>query len=215
MPPRFDAEALTLELSVADLLDTALLRHIGFGNRGGYERLWLGQAIHSHYQEEKLAEDPTYHREVVVVREIEHRGWTVRVQGRVDGLRRPSEGPWVVEEIKSVRRGATLSPTTKEIYARQAQIYAWMLAGVAAGAAVSPSPRGRDDDSASPLGEGDTAVPVARTVKAELVLIEIGGSGAQREEIAVDLESIDASIRRKVNALLRARDAEQAAVFAR
>jgi DNA excision repair protein ERCC-2 len=186
MPPRFDADALTLDLSVNDLLDTALLRHIGFGNRGGYERLWLGQAIHSHYQEEKLAEDPAYHREVVVVREFEHRGWTVKVSGRVDGLRRPKDAPWVVEEIKSVRRGATLSATTKEIYARQAQIYAWMLAEAA-----------------------------KCDVKAELVLIEIGGEGAQREEIAIDLESIDATIRRKVNILLRARDAEQAAIFAR
>ena len=49
MAPRFDPEKLTLDLSVTDLLDTQLLRHIGFGNRGGYERMWLGQAIHSEY----------------------------------------------------------------------------------------------------------------------------------------------------------------------
>ncbi len=66
MPPRFDAETNRLELAVADLLDTKLLRSIGFANRGGYERMWLGQAIHSQYQEQALAEDPSYRREVGV-----------------------------------------------------------------------------------------------------------------------------------------------------
>jgi len=186
VPPRFDAEALRIDLSVADLLDTQLLRHVGFGNRGGYERRWLGQAIHSHYQEESIAADPSYQREVVVVHEFEHRGWAVRLQGRLDGLRKPSEGPWTVEEIKSVRRGATLSPTVREIYSRQAQLYVWML----------------------------TAREL-RPVRAELVLIEIGGAGVERCEIAVDLEAIEASVRRRVNTLLRARDAEQAAILAR
>jgi len=69
LAPRFDPETLTLDLSVADLLDATLLRHIGFGNRGGYERLWLGQAIHSRYQEAALAADPSYaaSRQMVVL----------------------------------------------------------------------------------------------------------------------------------------------------
>ena len=66
MAPRFDPERLTLDLAVADLLEGHLLRNLGFANRGGYERLWLGQAIHSRYQEQALAEDPTYRREVFV-----------------------------------------------------------------------------------------------------------------------------------------------------
>src|SRR5258708_1069436 len=62
MAPRFDSENLTLDLSVADLLDAPLLRSLGFSSRGGYERLWLGQAIHGRYQEQQLKENPLYRR---------------------------------------------------------------------------------------------------------------------------------------------------------
>ena len=87
MSPRFDAENLTVELSVGDLIDASLTRHLGFANRGGYERRWLGQAIHSRYQEQALVDDPTYRREVAVSATLEHRGWEVTVHGRIDGLR--------------------------------------------------------------------------------------------------------------------------------
>ena len=97
--PRFDSDSKTLKLAVADLLDAQLLRSIGFANRGGYERMWLGQAIHSRYQEEALADDPSYRREVRVEHTFEHRGWQVMIQGRIDGLRRGDDGELVVEEI--------------------------------------------------------------------------------------------------------------------
>lgn len=175
MAPRFDLDAKTLDLAVADLLDTQLLRSLGFANRGGYERMWLGQAIHSRYQERALAEDPTYQREVTLRCEFEHRGWTITVQGRADGLRRDDEGRLVVEEIKSVRRGASLSPTTRELYERQANLYAWMLQ------------RERPKE----------------TVRAELILIEIGGESVIRDEVETNLVAVDAVILRRVNGLLR------------
>jgi len=120
MTVRFDAEKMTLELSVADLLEGTLKRNLGFANRGGYERLWLGQAIHSSYQERAEKLDPTYRREVRLVQTLEHRGWTARIQGRADGLRKEADGRIVVEEIKSVRRGGQIAPTTREMYERQA-----------------------------------------------------------------------------------------------
>src|ERR1700712_2932753 len=92
MAPRFDPESLRLDLSVADLLESPFLRSLGFSSRGGYERLWLGQAIHGRYQEQKLQEDPSYRREVVISHVFEHRGWRVTVQGRADGLRREAAG---------------------------------------------------------------------------------------------------------------------------
>ena len=46
------------------LLDAQLMRSLGFANRGGYERMWLGQAIHSRYQEQALGEDQGQHIEV-------------------------------------------------------------------------------------------------------------------------------------------------------
>jgi DNA excision repair protein ERCC-2 len=180
MAPRLDGERLVLELSVHDLLDTALLRSLGFANRGGYERLWLGQAIHSRYQEEALGADPTYRREVAVAATFDHRGWEVTISGRLDGLRRDPDGAAVVEEIKSVRRGGQLPPAQRELYARQAELYAWLL-------------HRRDG------GE----------VRAELVLIEIGREGVERVAVDLDLRAIEAGVKRRLNSLLRLHEAER------
>jgi len=152
MAPRFTPESLTLDLSVADLLESSFSRSLGFSSRGGYERLWLGQAIHGRYQEQKLEEDPSYRREVVISHLFEHRGWRVTVQGRADGLRREPDGTLVVEEIKSVRSGGALPPAVRESYQRQALLYAWMLSH------TEPGP-----------------------VRAELVLIAIGSNETESE----------------------------------
>ena len=180
MPPRFDPEALTLDLSVADLLEGPL-RSLGFSSRGGYERMWLGQAIHGKYQEESLASDPSYRREVVVSYAFEHRGWTVRVHGRIDGLRNDPDGSLVVEEIKSVRRGASLPPSVREMYQRQALLYAWML------------------------GRTTADVPV----RAELVLISIGSDDVEREPLDVDVQLLEAVVRRRLNSLVYGWEAER------
>jgi DNA excision repair protein ERCC-2 len=196
MPPRFDGETLTLELAVADLLESSLLRSLGFANRGGYERLWLGQAIHSRYQEKRLADDVTYRREVVVRATFEQRGWQVSVQGRIDGLRSEPDGTLVVEEIKSVRRGGSLPPAVREIYQRQALLYAWMLARAAASGA------GAEAESGASGTDG------AARVRAELVLIAIGSDEVEREELPLHLAAMEAAVRRRVNVLLRAYEAE-------
>jgi DNA excision repair protein ERCC-2 len=180
MAPRFDPENLSLDLSVADLLDAPLTRSLGFANRGGYERLWLGQAIHGRYQEQALERDPTYRREVVVRHSFQHRGWTVTVHGRIDGLRKEPDGALVVEEIKSVRRGGVLPPPVREMYQRQAILYAWML--------------GRAEEA---------------PVRAELVLIAIGSDDVEREELAVDLHLLEVSVHRRLNALIHAWESER------
>ena len=180
MAPRFDPESLTLDLSVADLLDSSPTRSLGFANRGGYERMWLGQAIHGRYQEQALQSDPTYRREVVVRWSFEHRGWQVRVHGRIDGLRKEPDGTQVVEEIKSVRRGGVLPPTVRERYQRQAILYAWMLAR-AEGVAV----------------------------RAELILIAIGSDETERETLAVDPDAIEVGVRRRLNALVYSWEADR------
>jgi DNA excision repair protein ERCC-2 len=184
--PRFDFDSLTLELAVADLLDQRQLASLGFANRGGFERLWLGQAIHSRYQEEALAGDPSYQREVRVVYTFQHRGWEVVLGGRIDGLRREEPGRLVVEEIKSVRRGGQLAPAVREIYERQALLYAWML-------------------------ERRDGVPVG----AELVLIEIGGEGVERLPLEGDLAALEAGVKRRLNALIRAAEAARMAALER
>jgi hypothetical protein len=94
--------------------------------------MWLGQAIHGRYQEQALAADGSYRREVALRAELEHRGWRVLLTGRLDGLRREADGTRVVEEIKSVRREGQLSAAARELYERQALLYAWMLSRVEA-----------------------------------------------------------------------------------
>lgn len=180
MAPRFDPESLTLDVSVADLLDAPLTRSLGFANRGGYERLWLGQAIHGRYQEQALESDPTYRREVVVRWAFEHRGWQVRVHGRIDGLRKEPDGSLVVEEIKSVRRGGILPPSVREMYQRQAILYAWML--------------GRAEE---------------KPIRAELILIAIGSDETEREELSVDVDTVEIGVRRRLNGLIYAWEAER------
>jgi DNA excision repair protein ERCC-2 len=232
MPPRFDGETLTLELAVADLLEGSLLRSLGFANRGGYERLWLGQAIHSRYQEKQLADDVTYRREVVIRTAFEQRGWQVSVQGRIDGLRNEPDGTLVVEEIKSVRRGGALPPAVREIYQRQALLYAWMVARAAAGGAgcvigaggiggiggVADTVAESGASGSGGAGEAGAAEAVAAptrraprpgpAVRAELVLIAIGSDEVEREELPLHLEAMEAAVRRRVNVLLRAYEAE-------
>ena len=186
MPPRFHPDARALDLSVADLLDANLLRSLGFANRGGYERLWLGQAIHSRYQEQAIEGDSTYRREVVISRTFAFRGWQVTVSGRADGIRRDADGTTVVEEIKSVRRGAALSPVVRELYQRQALLYAWMLHGA----------------GEEPIG-------------AELVLIAIGSDEIERERLEWNPGAVDAAVRRRVAQWIAAHEADREAAAAR
>ena len=186
MPPRFDSSNLTLELSVGDLVEASLARHLGFANRGGRERMWLGQAIHSRYQEAALAADPTYQREVPVTASFSHRGWEVTVHGRIDGLRRDPDGTSVIEEIKSLRRGARPSLALHEIYTKQALLYAWILQ------------RG---------GEAK--------VTAELVWIEIGTEKVEHEPLDFSFAAMDGAVRKRVNSLLREFDSQKAALARR
>ncbi len=186
MAPRFDFDTLRLDLSVADLLEQRLLASLGFANRGGYERLWLGQAIHSRYQQQALEEDPTYRREVCVEHTFQHRGWEIRVRGRIDGLRRDPDGITVVEEIKSVRREGALAPAVRDVYEQQASIYAWMLA--------------RRDGLA---------------VRPELVLISIGGFEIERLEVSFDAATFEAAVVKRLNSLIRTAEGERMAMLAR
>ena len=182
MAPRFDETNLRIELAVADLLEPQLARSIGFANRGGFERMWLGQAIHGRYQEDALAGDGTYRREVALRHEFVHRGWTVTLTGRADGIRKEADGTLVVEEIKSVRREGQLAPMTRQIYERQALLYGWMLSQIE-----------------------------AQPVRVELVLIAIGSDAVEREPLKADYEALELAVRQRLNSLLRELKRERAA----
>ncbi len=175
MTPRFDDDARTLRLSVADLLDHRAARHLGFANRGGFERLWVGQAIHSRYQEQAMEREPSYRREVELSLKFNHRGWQVTLTGRADGVYRDADGSLAIEEIKSVRPNTEPSPGLLATYRRQAAIYGWIL----------------HRSGAAPL-----------PVRAELVLIEIGTADIERLEVELDWEELETGIRLSLNTLV-------------
>ncbi len=172
-PVRIDAENSRLEISVADLLEAGARGSLNIGQRGGYERMWIGQAIHTRYQDEQRQLDPTYQSEVPVRAVVTVRGWEVVVRGRIDGLRRDGDLQRV-QEIKSVRRDRPPSVATMEMYRQQAAAYAWMLA--------------QEDDSG--------------TVDAELVLVDTSGYGEEVEDLELDLVAVDRWIRKRLQRLV-------------
>ncbi len=209
MPPRFDDDAKTLRLSVADLLDHRSARHLGFANRGGFERLWVGQAIHSRYQERAMEREPSYRREVELSLEFVHRGWHVTLTGRADGVYRDQEGTLAIEEIKSVRPNTEPSPGLLATYRRQAAIYAWMMS--------------RSGTNGPTIGAGQTSNGHAggngvAAIRAELVLIEIGTAEIERLEVELDWQALETGIRTRLNAVVHdyeaARDHRQRRQFA-
>jgi DNA excision repair protein ERCC-2 len=179
MTVRFDDDARSVRLSVADLLEREVRGSLGFALRGGFERMWLGQAIHSAYQNRALESDPTYRREVWLDLPLVVAGWEIHLVGRIDGLRRENGVP-VIEEIKSVRHSGQLAPLLREAYERQASIYAWMLGRLEAAA-----------------------------VEVELVLVEIGTEQVERLRLEVAVAGIEAGIRRRLGQLLHEHEAER------
>ena len=193
MPPRFDDDARTLRLSVADLLDHRAARHLGFANRGGFERLWVGQAIHSRYQERAMEREPSYRREVELSLEFDHRGWRVTLTGRADGVYRDADGRLAIEEIKSVRPNTEPSPGLLATYRRQAAIYAWIM---------SRSGTDGSSNGTAQASNGNVEGNGFPAIRAELVLIEIGTADIERLEVELDWKELETGIRMTLNALV-------------
>jgi DNA excision repair protein ERCC-2 len=137
------------------------------------ERLWLGQALHVRVQCANQARDPSYRREVPLETRFAHAGWQILIHGRADGVREEATGHFVVEEIKSVRRGHTQQFREDPLARLQAATYAWMLT----------RKRG---------------VPA----RAELVWIEIGSDRIAREAVAFDAAELEAALGGQIDAHL-------------
>jgi len=92
--------------------------------------MWIGQRIHSEWQRHQSATDPTFQSEVSVEHRLVIRGWEVRINGRVDGLRE-HEHRHLVEEIKSTtlpgERLACCCADDFPEYVRQVQLYMHFL----------------------------------------------------------------------------------------
>jgi DNA excision repair protein ERCC-2 len=118
-PTRADPIRRSLEIGVTELLlGPGPHRTDGAGLHGA----WLGQLLHFAYQRDAEAE-AGFEAEVAVHETLSHRGWSVSLRGRADGVEPDGVG-WRVLELKS------LPPRADEAAARwrlQAALYARML----------------------------------------------------------------------------------------
>jgi DNA excision repair protein ERCC-2 len=127
-PTRADPVTRTLEIGVTELL-LGPSRRPGFAALGGAHGAWLGQFLHAEYQRQAASEDASFEAELSLRETLAHRGWTITLRGRADGVRAEATG-WRVEELKSVplRRDAASGH-----FRLQAALYARMLGRMRAG----------------------------------------------------------------------------------
>jgi len=187
-PTRADPITRTLEIGVTELL-LGPDRRPGFGALGGAHGAWLGQFLHAEYQRQAAGEDANFEAELSLRETLAHRGWTITLRGRADGVRAEATG-WRVEELKSApaRREATSA-----LWQLQAALYARMLG------------RTRGVPVRAELVFLDGAAPVREAV-------ELGTEETERRLLAALDATLDALERRKV-ARAAARDAAQGIRF--
>lgn len=130
MALRFHDADLRLVLGVHDLVDAGPQRGDLRMVASSVARMQAGQRVHTEYQAQRAEADTRFRAEVPVKVEFACRGWTVRVQGRLDGLTE-RDGVAVIEEVKSTglpghvlagRIGADWPH-----YEAQVAVYRWLL----------------------------------------------------------------------------------------
>ncbi len=132
MTIRYDDRERTIRLSVRDLAEgKAASGHLSLGVvQSSTARMAAGRKVHIDYQNERGEIDSSYRAEVRLKQKFAIEGWTVGLQGRVDGLTE-EDGRAVVEEIKSTALDASRLFQTKledfPAYVNQLAIYLWML----------------------------------------------------------------------------------------
>lgn len=125
-----DEETREIHLSVTDLITEEERLKIGFTGSEGYERLWVGQALHTRYQEEQIYKNENYQKEVIIKHQFEVLGWKVYLQGRIDGIKR-EDGKVFLEEVKTLHFARDLpqfyDSETFKIYKKQVEVYSYIL----------------------------------------------------------------------------------------
>lgn len=167
-----------LTCSVGDLVLQEERFHIGFSAHEGYERLWVGQSVHSAYGEGMRDSHPEYRTEVTVHGDFEVEEYRCTVTGRIDGLVRTAEG-LRVEEVKSLHFGRDLADFYDSAaygrYKFQTEIYAFLVS--------------RRED---------------RLIEARLVLIDIASREEKIIAVAVDPAALQGRIEGRLARILRA-----------
>jgi DNA excision repair protein ERCC-2 len=93
----------TVSLGVGDLVAEPLGQAGRVAGIRTWTRLALGREAHTQHQQAQSELHTGYAREIFVRHTTTVDDFTVKIQGRIDGVYQPSNGgPWIVEEIKSV-----------------------------------------------------------------------------------------------------------------
>lgn len=100
---QFDLTARTAQLSVGELSDFAIGPRTGGEGQTGIWRAQLGSHWHREMQAQATSEFPDAKFEVSIENAIFHRGWTIKITGRIDQLI-PQKGVTVFREIKTLTR---------------------------------------------------------------------------------------------------------------
>ncbi len=170
-----DLEKRTITVSPGALL-AGPSRRPGFDRGDGFERLWLGQAVHRRVLGEALAAIPGYESERAVRLVFPVDDFTATPEGRLDG-RFERDGCVVVDEVKSVHFAQDLSRLTSsprmERFLLQLR---WYMAAVAA-------------------SEG-------REVAGRLILADIETAESRVIDVTLDREAVLADLVRRVRTLL-------------
>jgi DNA excision repair protein ERCC-2 len=170
-----DLEARRVVAGVRDLAGEGQQRSIGLtGN--GLARLWIGQERHRRLQDTAHRDDPDYHAEVPVHRELEVDGWTLEIRGRADGVVERDGRVERVEEIKTVHLAVEMQSLffseSLERFRQQLRVYAYLL-----------------------------STPDAPAT-AELVLADIASEEVRRRQVRWSANAVEAWLRRAVHRLV-------------
>ena len=123
MPPVFNGDKNTLNLSVGDLIRSDPI-HPDIDRLNSVNRSKIGRFIHSQRVEHQAFRHPSYESEVQVASTLTLDKIRINLRGRIDGIYTDEKGNVVIEEIKSVAKLPVDIPPPHFI--KQCQVYAWM-----------------------------------------------------------------------------------------
>jgi len=176
MTIRIDDDTHTLSLSIRDLAaDETTMGSIS-AEAMPAARAALGREAHTTHQHARTEAHPGYQSEVLITHTFECDTWTVKAQGRMDGVYRLDEAN-VVEEIKSVRSidhaVEKLNAGAYRAWTLQLRLYMLFL--------------GRES---------------GLTTHGDLVLVEIRAGAGRAVRVALDQDELEAAVTARVRAII-------------
>jgi DNA excision repair protein ERCC-2 len=137
MAVKIDLGKKKVSLGVGDLVAEPLANAGRGSGLRAMTRLTLGREAHVRYQDAQAELHEGYAREIFVRYTTVVDDFTVKIQGRIDGVYRPpvqgngAEGQWIIEEIKSVvlppLTFAALDADSRPHYVEQLRLYCFFV----------------------------------------------------------------------------------------